>query len=505
MREIQKLLIKHHSDKLPDFNDKLLLEYRANAISTLKNHISDMLRSSIQMLKGKLTYKGFSVLSPEEHIQYIKTNAILNRRYPLQWNTVEICKFLFEFESVEYPIYIPIPYLKNGAITIDGTNHYPLFSIVEKGGLHVLDNGVVIKLPSIPLAFNRNIKTEIQTVEGAVYVSDMVTCKIHQKTKDKNLVPVILYHMTAFPLAEVLDRFGFRGDDFKLVREVEPSDNAVHIDLGNDTFLRVRTKIFDNIHTRRFVAEYVSIIRQVSKFRFADLPHQRFYTAVLGSYFTPAYKSVEEQYGNAINHLQSMDNVLDNASIYQLSHVDINVSNFYELLHAVHFNIDQWIVGYDPTNLYSKKVGSLAQLMAPLVSNINMKIYAIVNDNRPLTTARVKSFVAGASQLSWRVPQDCFRGNPTIYNDNWFCAIGVKKFRSLDNLENRGFGRGGKKQTVSKRLLTAHPSQLVVESALSLPSSNPVIGGDINPFLLIDDDGNIIRPDWANDIEHVFD
>jgi hypothetical protein len=95
-----------------------------------------------------------------------------------------------------------------------------------------------------------------------------------------------------------------------------------------------------------------------------------------------------------------------------------------------------------------------------------------------------------------------FRAKPTVYNDNFMLSVGAKRIRSMNDVELADGGGGG--TSLSPHLLQAHSSQLVVESPLGFPSSSPVVTGSINGFLEIEDDGSIIRPSWADEIDDAF-
>ena len=132
------------------------------------------------------------------------------------------------------------------------------------------------------------------------------------------------------------------------------------------------------------------------------------------------------------------------------------------------------------------------------------KLFQIVNNKAEgLTQETVKRFASSASQHeSWLMGNNAFRANPSICNDCWMLAIGTKRFRSLENTETKG---SNSSQNMPVALLKAHPSQLVVESLLALPPSAPIRTGEISAFIQIDEDGNIIPPKWAKELDHVFD
>ena len=189
---------------------------------------------------------------------------------------------------------------------------------------------------------------------------------------------------------------------------------------------------------------------------------------MLGKYTYPSTTNAQLLYDNAEKHLETTATLLDPPAQYQLATINIRVHDVYDLLREVFYNIDRWIVSYEPTNLFSKKIGSLSQLMAPLVSSINTKLFGVINaKNEGLTPDTVKRFVTTASQgENWMMANAVFRANPTICNDNSLLTVLTKRFRSLENTETKST-TGGRNMPVA--LLKAHPSQLVVESILALP------------------------------------
>jgi len=84
-------------------------------------------------------------------------------------------------------------------------------------------------------------------------------------------------------------------------------------------------------------------------------------------------------------------------------------------------------------------------------------------------------------------------------------SIGLKRFLSLESIETDSCRNGKKATKVAANLITAHPSHLSVSSVLDIPSSSPIVTGSMNPFAIIDTDGNIIVPPFAAEIAHIYD
>lgn len=513
MDPIWKRLLANASDLLPDFNDFLLLEFRNNKINQIRNYLDALFRESVKLFPdGRLKYNGWQELTPDERLEYIRTNKILNKRIEVQKSSFELLRFNFEFEGIIHPVFLHVPYLEHGAVWLSDTRYFPLFPIVERGGLHRTAHDIIIKVMRAPITFKRNETFSFTTSKAKTFRETVLTVKIHQRKRGRggkrtDRTPILLYHLTKHPFDQVMKMYGFDNGEISIVPTFDENDDKFsYIMIKEGIYLKVLDTAFGNINKRRVIASYLMILAEHTKFELRELvaTHLNYYWCALGKFTSPAITNAMLMYDAAKKHLETTDPLLDPPAQYQLSQIGINVKDIYDLLLVVFFNIDNWLVGYNPTNLYEKKIGALDQIMAPLVTLINNRLFQIVNNKgEGLTQETVKKFVNSASQHeSWLTGNSAFRANPSICNDNWMIAIGTNRFRSLENAETKG-GTGGRNMPVA--LLKAHPSQLVVESLLCLPPSNPIVSGNINAFLQIDEDGNILVPEWASELDRVFD
>lgn len=514
MHDVMRNILVEGSNLLPDFNDDLLLNFRKRKIRHIKDYLNELFMESIKLFNDRVKYLGWVALSPDERIDYIKSNVILKNQIKIQKSTFELIRFIFEFEGIKHYLHVYVPFLEQGAVWLDDTRYYPLFPIVERGGLHRTQRDVIIKVMRAPLIFKRSETFTFGTDKGAQYKETIVTVKIHQRrrgrgSKSADRTPLILYHLVKYPFDQVMAMYGFNKGDITITDNYEPSEEYSYIKIKNDIFLKVKDIALGSTYNRRVIASYLTCLMEYPRFDLRELMalHPVYYTTVLGKYTYPNATNATLLYENAIKHLETTDTLLDPPAQYQLAQIGIKVKNIYELLLCVFFNIDNWIVGYDPTDLYEKKIGALDQIMAPLVSTINSKLFQIINSkNEGLTQETINRFVTSASQHeSWLTGNVVFRANPTMCNDNWLLAIGSKRFRSLNNMEQKGKQRGSGKN-MPTALLKAHPSHLMVESILALPPSSPIVSGEINPYCIINENGDII-PDEAlkEKIAHVYD
>ena len=521
------------SDLMPDFNDELIMRFRQRTIKKIPQYIDMMLGEQARMIDNLVKYTGYRLLSPDERIDYIKKNNILKKKINIQQSTFNLYAFNYEYHGIEYPIHIPIPYLNSdGAILLNGTEYYPLFVFVERGGLHRTAKDIIVKVMRAPLIFKRSEVYAFMTDKGRVIRCNLITVKIHQRRstgKRNDRTPLILYHLVNLGFYPTMKLYNFEQGEIEICDHCpeEPvegysyikltkdqaqlkrrkKENVVPFERGEGVYLKVKDESLNDKFKQRVIASYMACLDEYPYFEYRDLiaAHCAYYKTVLGKYTYPANTQPRLLFDNAEKHLATTKTLLDQSAQYQLSTIGINATDIYDLLRIVFYNIDEWIVSYNPIDMFQKKIGALDQIMSPVVSAINTKLFGIINTkNEGFNEDTVKKFTRSASQgESWMTANSMFRAKPTKYNDNWFMTIGTKRFRSLGNTE-QGNNLGGK--NIPKSLLKSHYSDLQVESIMALPHSSPIITGEINPYCLINDDGAIIADAMLSAIsEHCYD
>ena len=512
-RDWRKLL-KDGSDLLPDFNHYLLKDFREGKMNEIVGYLCSLFTESVRLFDGKLKFVGCEELSPDEHVEYIKVNPILKRKVEIQASTFSLYRFNFEFQREIYSIHIQVPYLDHGAVILSDTKYYPLFAEVDKGGLHITNNDIIVAVMRAKLSFRRDEQFTFVTDKGKHYREYVVTAKIHQRkvsrTKKNAVPPILLYNLVKMPFYECMAYYGFSEGEILIVPEVIQQEGISYIQVSDGIFLRVLDSVLDDKYKRRVIASYLMAISKypdIKSIKDLTAKHSIHYKIILGKYTYPTNTNMTLLHDNAVKHLETTDVLLDPPARHQLKSIGIEAKDIYELLRVIFYNIDNWMVGYDPTDLYEKKLGSLEQIMAPLVTAINTRQFSVINNKKSegLTPEVIKSFCAKSSQhSSWFSKTHMFRPSPHMCNDNTLLSIGCKRFRSLENIELKTTAPR-KKKNIPVVLLKAHPSHLIVESVLAMSSSSPIKTGEINPYLQIDKDGNIVKPPLAEKIADIFD
>ena len=507
-------IITKVKNELPPFNDYLLLQYRREKMDEIVEEVDQVFRESMKLFNDEnIKYEGCYELTPEERVARV-INSKFKRGIEIRFSSARQLVYKFKFMDNIYYSCTEIPYLHGDAVYFNSTKYYPQFPIVEKGGRSIIGNEIKQKVMRAVLSFWRDVQNPIKmkTVEGTEIYEILIKTRIHQRTRGKKRIktPLLIYPLSVYGYDKTLELFDFKPGELELVSEVIPDTDYNHLHLGNSAYLKIHKEVLNDLIKRRVIASLYSITKFRKKFSLDELKSSMYYIATLGAYTYPYKKSdMRLLFSNAKSHLENCDTILDLPTRRQLAQIGIHVNNLYEFIIIVFKEIDNWVVSYDPVDLYNKKIGSLNQLLSSFTETVFTKQFQMISNKKGIESNNMSSFANNASkQLGWYVDNQIFKANPTIYNDNWLLSIGAKRFRSLNNIEIRTRDKEAAAKTDKRppmKMVKSHPSQMVVESIIAIPSNNAVITGTINPYLQIDTNGNIIKPEWADEIKHVFD
>lgn len=516
MDALWKQLLTEGSNMLPDFNDYLLLDFRKEKIEQIKYYLDDLFKESAKKLPPQVRYVGFKTLTPEECIQCTRVNKILRKHVSILKSTFETVRYEYSFMGNPYYVYVDVPYMIDSHIVMANTYYWPIFYEIEPGGLNHAHNEIILKVMCAPIMLYREATFTIVTDKGATYKEIVNQCKIHQgrrgRGKNACMVPMILYHLVRMPFYQCMKYYGFESGEIQIVDHYNKEENFSYIKIKDDIYLRVADKVFEDRFKKRVIASYLMCLNEWSQFGIRDLISSSpgYYRVVLGRYTYSQIKGADQDKAvmyaeNAGKHLATTDTVLDEPAKAQLRGIGIEANDIYDFLYIAFYNMDNWLVSYSPYDLYNKKIGSLEKTLSPLVSKINRTLFDLVNTKKPeLKPENVKKSISRCSQQENWITASKFRANPAFCNDNLLITIIAKRERSFENTEIAG-NKNAKKAKMKPSQLKAHPSHMVVESISALTESKPVIAGEINPYLNIKTDGQIIKPDWATSIDHMYD
>lgn len=490
--------------QLPEFNNYLLKDYRKEQVDQSVSYIDTVFREAIKLFNGAITYKGYTILSPEKRIDAMMEHSITKGKYNIQKSELILIEFTFEFEQQLYTTHIYVPYLHNGCIVINDTKYYVQLAIIERI-IYRTQDCIVIKVMRSPMHFWRTEQYSYVSMEGKSFYDTIITVKVHYKSRKRSKndikTALMLYPLCTRGFAGTLDAFGVSQKDMYL------SESYIHVDgymafrCRDDVYLNVNESLMSQVTIRRMVASMVYLFSFFTFYTFADLfdLENSAYKIMLGrAIFGPKYKT-SLACSQASTHLESLATYLDPITKMELAKQGVICDDIHDLFVNVFSHLDEWLINHAPNDLYEKKVGVLELLMVDLTKAIFTRCYTTLQRQKNLNDKAVRSlFRMPNSKITGIYKSSLVRGI-TCYNDNELLSLMGKKVRQAANQDSTN------KKTVN--LITAkehrfHTSFPVVESILSIPSSSPGVSGSINPYVEITrGDGCFVKPDYAADID----
>lgn len=493
------------SDMLPDLNTFLLIDFRRESIEKIPDRLGELFSALVKMFKVDIKHIGYEELTPDERIKFIATNKNINNSYPVLKSTLRLLRYNFQKNGIVEGMIIHVPYMEDYAIWSNGVDRTPLLPIIERGGLNVVPNGIILRVLRQPIHFRRELYVPFETVDGIKFREIVVTVKIHHRNAGKNRndkMPLIIYDLCLCGFDKAMEKYGFTKGEIWLSNHSINNADETSIELGEGMYLAVKRASLNESETiinfkRRVIASYVAIIKELPPYEFRDLFGTGYYKAALGRYTLPLSKTNRTVlFEDAVDHLNSTIHLLDPPSKHQLATIGVEVEDICDLLRFMFFNIDVRISRYNPIDLSGKKIGALDLTLAPIVSGIHTKLFKSINSNKnrknDMDDIAFRSFIKKSTQYEGICHKSpIYQSAIPRINDNPIITVLCKKFRALDNIESVT-NKVQKKRTVPVSALLAHPSCVMVESIHVVTSSSPCNAGDINPMVEIDGDGNFL-------------
>lgn len=493
---------------LPQFNSKLITEFRGSKISQMANYLDSHFTTTIGLFHGKLKYEGFAILSPLEAAKWKILNSINNGKVKVNRSTMMVVQYKFDMEGMKYYIYQMLPFVTDGYILIDDVKYFPFFTIVERL-VHRHESHVVIKPSGSPLLFYRDKRMRIVSVDNRMFhehsISALIHCGINRRGP-REYPPIYLYHLVEHGFVKTLKLYGIDPKEFSLVSECKMEQDYTYFRLRHDIHVRVRDDLLKNMNIIRFLIGIHRMFNMWKHYTLQDVysPSGTIFKVILGKYTNRSCNDPINLRKYTESHLDAYNCMFDpttRINWHRAGYTSCNTMS--DLLLIVINEIDKWLIQH-PTDLYNKKIGSLEAAASSLIEVINKAQYSSVQaSTREIRHENIRTFVNHVTNKNPNRYKEVCRPNPTIIHNNYLITFGVKSTRTLQT-ETSSIARGGS-VAEPMALLVSHPSHLVVESLLSYPSQDPIKSSTLNPYLMVDDDGNIIKPAWADELSDVYD
>jgi hypothetical protein len=506
-------LIMAIHNKIPHFNQHLLKDYTRSEVNDSDKIVGVILSEAIKLFGGEITYEGFRTVLPEERVEF----ELQSGGVRIATSELALIAYQFASKGKRYETFIYVPYMKDDAITIKSTKYHVQRTIMEKV-FSKTNEGISIKVIRSPIKFDRIKICRYTSAVDESFIADFpITCNIHRrpKTKKRNAIDTSVFHylLCQFGYAETILRFKLNPDDFKFVDQIyndtEEFDYFVAKKLPknktlSDIYLRVRKSLIHNENLGSLVVKLIVnilyILTAFDRHTIDDLynPTGAAFRIMLGRIVYRGEPIEDIQYkSHADIHMISVNTYLDPLTRKRLHDSGIHISDIYDLFQYIFTEIDSITLNSTHSNLYDRRIDIIHSILVTTIGrNIFIKFYNETKTRRKLDErdiGNILKFNPMMISTIWKASKNII-SEGSAYGDNWLLSFGISKTRQT----------GNGNASIMAYEHNFHPSMAVVESVGTFSKSSPGITGSVNPFIKIDENGTIIRPDDADEIDEIL-
>lgn len=518
----------HVNDGLPHFNRYLLKDFVEKKVDDTIITPANAYEEASKFLQGLVKFVGYKILTPEERARY-ELESARDHGIPIATSELILVRYTLEYEGKLYDTHLYLPYMKDGAIVMNGTRYALQMGITEK--VYAPSNGgVMVRVTRSPIHFHRTLTYAVKSVSsGNITRSFLVQTDLHNRSKDRRVkgihLTVMHYLLARYGLREVLSKFGLNDNDISFVDAIGEDVDQYEYYLGANPnkvtvppiFLRVRNEIINDPLLNKLVVNILYTVQHWAIHTKAEdmysEPDGIKFRAMMGMILYPGSQEAAAV-GYANQHLESVEYYLDPPAMKRIHAYGINVNTTYDLLLHVFCDIDRVMASASRHDLYTMRLDPIDTFMIEaVISGINKKVYSTGANINRLRGDKGEPLVKRMLRPRERAIHD-IKSSPTVlpsppgYNANMLISLLGRKIllngSAAATLKSKGKKKGAEISLTAPEY-RCHPSLLVVETAVAFIGKTPGITGLVNFFLEIDENGGIKRPHYADEIDPLLD
>lgn len=514
------------SDHTPHVNPDIVNGLAVKHMPHLEGYIDNVIRGVSKHFPDSFKYMGCARCSPlEEYRVLIKSDNQKNenqrKEFDVSRTDFYMMKYFFSFEGVELkPKYVRMPFVSSaGSIVISGTR-WTITPVLYDKVISINTTDIFIRVLRDKLTFNRtqhNIiindkRDTIQVVWGNIYHMRAELKKQYIKTTNaQSTIMHYLFCKYGFsqtfeifakckPVVgnEEINTFTYPPSEWVICRSTQDGVKIPGRELAIPSTLRVAIKISDfTPKVKSMVGGFFYIVDHFPTFlpkEFLDKPRQ--WVILMGHILFSGTMSFGVLYDDVSEHIQSLDQYLDEISKNQLAEIGYRCEDIYSLLYLIVSNFDEWIVtsSQKVCSMYDKELNILYFISEEFIKAIHSMHYDLRKASKKTLTLNsvMKILTKTIKQgVFFKIVKKNAAASVVSYSgDNKFFKITC--MLSSQSNANPQTGKKSKNQIgdPAKRL---HVSVAEVGGFGNLPKNEPSGRARINPHLKVDERQTVLR------------
>lgn len=508
--EMLNAVVTEVKRQLPQFNRGLLLNLRQDMIVSIETFLDNFMRYIAAEQIEEIEYEDYCEVQPKQLLDHLTDNKNKNYKLDVTNSSYKLMEYKFHIkdgnQKHKFSLFYYLPYLKNQAVEISGLNYYPIFTISNIFMFMVKpEEGNSFQHAGVAFPFYRTYTTFFirkrdkllfsGVTSNRQYTATVMKINAHHNLKNKNtkLPPAIIYLLAKFGFYETLKIFEFEKDEITFETLIDENDTLhEYFSIpGSIVYIKVKKESLRYTDKKRFVAGLIVTLKNFpvnEPYMYSE--DDNYYKLNLGQWIQGKDAKYLQQKNQALEHLKTMDLLVDMFSKQSLNYEGIDVNNSYDLIIYMFYNIHSLVHLHRPNDLFRKRINLLPFMLHEAISSLNHNIISkdkLLKKPMQLNTFRTifpKNEILFVKNIK-SLPH-VFMTENSLSNDNWLLTVGARKYKYNKAIYMSAAGAKKKKNKGGALRLDptifAHHSQFVVESPLNYPSGNPCIGGTLNIF-----------------------
>lgn len=515
MNELLAKVIDEHVPKFtPEVVNGLATEYMPLAPEFIDGVIKSAMKSTTPLLK----YEGWRMATPEEMVATLFGAKNTTSKVDMSRSDVYLILLFFSYNGEKLPPNkLLVPYVGEGGTMYISGNKYHTVPVLTDTVISPTNHMTFVRLLRDKLTFNRGMHNIM--VDGVRTPAQVIYSNIYRNKKDTTKWSGITTPSSIYLVA----RYGFKGAferyvgssaeivyDRDLVKKdgwivygstkFKPPRNASKTYHGHDA----KILIPDNEYTkeqREFIDNCVSgIIYTFDMYpeRAKELTdavnagnlkkETQYWTIVLGTLIHNNAYSIDRMYGNAVDHMRTVENYMDSYSKDKLENIGIHIDNFFDFIAELFIRYADLLLGSKAysNNIMNRYIDILYYVVYDIIVGIHTALLEITRktDKRVLKTQEVAHTMM--TKISYRKIFNITSHLSSLFVD-YTGDNKYPKITSILELQERGDGvRKGKNDTIPEPAKTLSAYDAYMGSIMFVPKKVPSPKMRINPFVKLD-------------------